>query len=105
MGATAVRPQRAAAGAAPGLRPVDEDPRPAAGGGPDLPGAVEGAAMTGRAEFIERIRREVSKTPGLFGASTAPRPADPATAAETARRELAERRPEALARVPAPLEG
>ena len=34
--------------------------------------------MTGRAEFIERIRREVSKTPGLFGASTAPRPADPA---------------------------
>ena len=35
--------------------------------------------MTGRAEFLERIRREVSKTPGLFGASTAPRPADPAT--------------------------
>lgn len=54
--------------------------------------------MTGRAEFLERIRREVSKTPGLFGASTAPRPADPATAAETVRRELAERWPEALER-------
>jgi L-lactate dehydrogenase complex protein LldG len=54
--------------------------------------------VTGRAEFIERIRREVSKTPGLFGASTAPRPADPAAAAETVRRELAERWPEALER-------
>ena len=54
--------------------------------------------MTGRAEFIERIRREVAKTPGLFGASTAPRPADPAAAAETVRRELAERWPEALER-------
>jgi len=54
--------------------------------------------VTGRAEFIERIRREVAKTPGLFGASTAPRPADPATAAETVRRELAERWPEALER-------
>ena len=54
--------------------------------------------MTGRAEFIERIRREVAKTPGLFGASTAPRPAHPATAALTVRRELAERWPEALDR-------
>ncbi|MGH7395940.1 MAG: LutC/YkgG family protein [Candidatus Rokuibacteriota bacterium] len=54
--------------------------------------------MTGRAEFLARIRREVSKTPGLFGASTASRPADPATAAETVRRELAERWPEALER-------
>ncbi|MEX2224413.1 MAG: lactate utilization protein [Candidatus Rokuibacteriota bacterium] len=54
--------------------------------------------MTGRAEFLERIRREVSKTPGLFGASPAPRPADPATAAETVRRELAERWPAALER-------
>jgi L-lactate dehydrogenase complex protein LldG len=53
--------------------------------------------VTGRAEFIERIRREVSKTPGLFGASTAPRPADPA-AAGVVRRELAERWPEALER-------
>jgi L-lactate dehydrogenase complex protein LldG len=54
--------------------------------------------VSGRAEFIERIRREVAKTPGLFGASTAPRPADPAAAAETVRRELAERWPEALER-------
>ena len=60
--------------------------------------AVEGAPVTARAEFLERIRREVSKTPGLFGASTAPRPADPAAAAETVRRELAERWPEALER-------
>ncbi|MGH7414641.1 MAG: hypothetical protein ACREKJ_10620, partial [Candidatus Rokuibacteriota bacterium] len=54
--------------------------------------------MTGRAEFLARIRREVAKTPGLFGASVAPRPADPATAAEAVRRELAERWPEALER-------
>jgi L-lactate dehydrogenase complex protein LldG len=54
--------------------------------------------MTGRAEFIERIRREVSKTPGLFGAATASRPTDPALAAETVRRELAERWPQALER-------
>jgi L-lactate dehydrogenase complex protein LldG len=54
--------------------------------------------VTARAEFIERIRREVSKTPGLFGASTAPRLADPAAAAETVRRELAERWPDALER-------
>ena len=60
--------------------------------------------MTGRAEFIERIRREVSKTPGLFGASPAPRPADPAAAAETVRRELAERWPEALERFRAEFE-
>ena len=54
--------------------------------------------MAGRAEFLERIRREVAKTPGLFGASTAPRPPRPAEAAEAIRRELAERWPEALER-------
>jgi L-lactate dehydrogenase complex protein LldG len=54
--------------------------------------------MTARAEFLDRIRREVAKTPGLFGASTAPRPAQPAAAAETVRRELAERWPQALDR-------
>jgi L-lactate dehydrogenase complex protein LldG len=54
--------------------------------------------VTARAEFLERIRREVAKTPGLFGAATAPRPGDPATAAEAVRRELAERWPEALER-------
>ncbi len=101
VGRWAQRPfvrQGASARAAAGLRQVDEDPRSPAGGRADVPGAVEGAAVTGRAEFIERIRREVSKTPGLFGASTAPRPADPAAAAETVRRELAERWPEALER-------
>jgi L-lactate dehydrogenase complex protein LldG len=54
--------------------------------------------MSGRAEFLERIRREVAKTPGLFGASSAPRPPAPAMAAEAVRRELAERWPEALER-------
>ena len=54
--------------------------------------------MAARAEFLERIRREVAKTPGLFGASTAPRPPVPAAAAEAIRRELAERWPEALER-------
>jgi L-lactate dehydrogenase complex protein LldG len=54
--------------------------------------------VTGRVEFIERIRREVSKTPGLFGASTALRPSDPGEAAEAVRRELTERWPEALER-------
>ena len=102
--AAAVHPAGPAARAAAGLRQVDEDPRSPAGGGPDLPGAVEGAAVTARAEFLERIRREISKTPGLFGASTAPRPADPAAAAETVRRELAERWPEALERFRAEFE-
>ena len=54
--------------------------------------------MAGRAEFLERIRREVAKTPGLFGAVPAPRPAQPIAAAETIRRELAERWPQALER-------
>jgi L-lactate dehydrogenase complex protein LldG len=54
--------------------------------------------MTARAEFLERIRREVSKTPGLFGASAAPRPAQPGAAAAAIRRELTERWPEALER-------
>jgi L-lactate dehydrogenase complex protein LldG len=60
--------------------------------------------MTGRAEFLERIRREVAKTPGLFAASPAPRPARPAAAAEAVRRELAERWPEALERFRAEFE-
>jgi len=54
--------------------------------------------VAGRAEFLERIRREVAKTPGLFGASTAARPAQPGAAAEAIRRELAERWPQALER-------
>lgn len=54
--------------------------------------------MTARAEFLSRIRREVAKTPGLFEASTAPRPARPGAAAEAIRRELSERWPQALDR-------
>jgi len=54
--------------------------------------------MTGRAEFLTRIRREVAKTSGLFGASTAPRPAHPTAAADAIRRELSERWPQALDR-------
>jgi L-lactate dehydrogenase complex protein LldG len=54
--------------------------------------------MTARAEFLDRIRREVSKTRGLFEAAAAPRPGDPGAAAEAIRRELAERWPEALER-------
>lgn len=54
--------------------------------------------MTARAEFLDRIRREVARTPGLFEAAPAPRPPDPGAAAETIRRELMERWPEALER-------
>jgi L-lactate dehydrogenase complex protein LldG len=54
--------------------------------------------VTARAEFLDRIRREVAKTPGLFEAATAPRPPHPAEAAEAIRRELAERWPQALER-------
>ncbi|HET7874335.1 MAG TPA: lactate utilization protein [Methylomirabilota bacterium] len=54
--------------------------------------------MTARAEFLERIRREVGKTRGLFQASTAPRPAQPAQVAEAVRRQMVERWPQALER-------
>lgn len=54
--------------------------------------------MTTRAEFLARIRGEMAKTRGLFPARTAPRPADPRAVAETLRRELAERWPQALER-------
>ncbi len=54
--------------------------------------------MATRAEFLERIRREVLRSPGLFEASTAERPAKPAEAALAVRRQLAERWPQALER-------
>jgi L-lactate dehydrogenase complex protein LldG len=54
--------------------------------------------MAARAEFLARIRREVAKTPGLFRAEPAPRPTQPRAAAETIRRELAERWPQAIER-------
>lgn len=54
--------------------------------------------MATRAEFLERIRKEVGKTSGLFQASTAPRPPRPTDAAESVRRQMAERWPQALER-------
>ena len=55
--------------------------------------------MATRALFLDRIRREVGKTPGLFAARTATRPAHPDIAAEAVRRQMAERWPEALDRL------
>ena len=54
--------------------------------------------MATRAAFLERIRREVGKTDGLFRASTAARPARAAEAAEAVARQMAERWPDALDR-------
>jgi L-lactate dehydrogenase complex protein LldG len=54
--------------------------------------------MATRAEFLDRIRREVGKTSGLFAAATAVRPARAGDAAELVRREMAERWPQALER-------
>lgn len=54
--------------------------------------------MAARAEFLERIRREVAKGGRLFEAGTATRPARPLEAAEALGREMAERWPEALER-------
>ncbi len=54
--------------------------------------------MATRAEFLERIRREVGKTGGLFAAATAARPQRPEEAALAVRRQMAERWPEALER-------
>ncbi|MFQ5898130.1 MAG: lactate utilization protein [Candidatus Methylomirabilia bacterium] len=52
--------------------------------------------MTTRALFLERLRREMAKTRGLFPAGSAERPADPVALAETIRRQLVERWPAAL---------
>ena len=54
--------------------------------------------MATRGEFLERIRREVRRAPGLFPASAAERPPRPGEAAAAARRQMAERWPEALER-------
>jgi len=54
--------------------------------------------MTARAEFIGRIRRETSKTPGSFPATVTERPADPAAAAGRMQRQLAGRWPQAIER-------
>lgn len=54
--------------------------------------------MATRSEFLERIRREVRKTDGLFPASPAARPPAPREAAELVKRQMAERWSVALAR-------
>lgn len=54
--------------------------------------------MTTRAEFLGRVGEEMRKTPGLFPAETAERPARPGEAAEAVRRQMAERWPQALER-------
>ena len=54
--------------------------------------------MTTRAQFIQRVRREMAKTSGLFAARSADRPQEPGALAETIKRQLAERWPAALAK-------
>jgi L-lactate dehydrogenase complex protein LldG len=51
-----------------------------------------------RAEFLERIRKEVARTGGLFAASASARPERPEEAAEVVRRQMAERWAQALDR-------
>jgi L-lactate dehydrogenase complex protein LldG len=54
--------------------------------------------VTARAEFLERIRRHVRTSPGLFRASVSERPPRPSDAAEIIRRQLAEGWPQTLER-------
>jgi L-lactate dehydrogenase complex protein LldG len=54
--------------------------------------------MTTRADFLGGIRREMSKTRGLFEARTVPRPPDAGQAFELVKRQMAERWPQALER-------
>jgi L-lactate dehydrogenase complex protein LldG len=60
--------------------------------------------MSTKAEFLARIRREMAKTPGLFAAAPAERPAEPGRRLELLRRELSERRPQMLERFRAEFE-
>jgi L-lactate dehydrogenase complex protein LldG len=54
--------------------------------------------MSGRAEFLGRIRTEMRRTAGLFPATTSVRPTRPRERLEVLRRELSERWPDSLAR-------
>jgi L-lactate dehydrogenase complex protein LldG len=54
--------------------------------------------MTSRAEFLGRLRKEMGKASPPFVAAPMERPAHPGAAAESVRRQLAERWPEALDR-------
>jgi L-lactate dehydrogenase complex protein LldG len=54
--------------------------------------------MTTRADFLGGIRREMSKTRGLFEARPVPRPPDAGQAFDVVKRQMAERWPQALER-------
>jgi L-lactate dehydrogenase complex protein LldG len=54
--------------------------------------------MTARAEFLERVAREVGRARPLFAAAPAPRPERPGEAAGLVRRQMVERWPQALRR-------
>jgi L-lactate dehydrogenase complex protein LldG len=54
--------------------------------------------MTTRADFLGKIRGEMSKTRGLFEARPVPRPLDAGQAFEMVKRQMAERWPQALER-------
>jgi L-lactate dehydrogenase complex protein LldG len=54
--------------------------------------------VTSKSEFLARIRTEMAKTPGLFAASPAERPAQPGRRLDVLRRELSERWPQTLER-------
>jgi L-lactate dehydrogenase complex protein LldG len=60
--------------------------------------------VTTRAEFLQRIRTEVGRAPGLFPSATAPRPTRPRERLEVLRRELSERWRESLERFAAEFE-
>lgn len=60
--------------------------------------------MTTRADFVARIRAEMARTPGLFPATAAERPARPRDRVEVLRRELLERWPQSLERFQAEFE-
>lgn len=60
--------------------------------------------MSSKSEFLARIRTEMAKTPGLFTASPAERPAQPGRRLEVLRRELSERWPQTLDRFRAEFE-
>ena len=60
--------------------------------------------MTTRADFLGGIRREMSKTRGLFEVRPVPRPPDAGQAFELVKRQMAERWPQALERFRAEFE-
>jgi len=60
--------------------------------------------VSSKADFLARIRTEMAKTPGLFAASSAVRPARPGQRLEVLRRELSERWPQTLERFRAEFE-